>query len=47
MSVREGLKKMAYYPLLVDKGGGPKKWISDGGGGSPRLDKKNPHCEYY
>ena len=29
--IREGFhkKKAANYPLLVDKGGGPQRWISD------------------
>ena len=40
---REGLtKKPANYPHFVDKGGGPRMWISDGGGGSSHVDKKIP-----
>ena len=34
-------KKTANYPYFVDKGGGPRMWISDGGG-SPHVDKKIP-----
>ena len=37
----KGLKKKAYYPLFVDKGGGPQKWISDEGKGLLWVDKKN------
>ena len=36
-------KKTANYPVLVDKGGrGPQRLISNGEGGSPRVDKKIP-----